>query len=464
MSINKISPLKQALLESEEILAAVEKNAKNMLLAQLRPELDKKIRESIEADDNDDAYDNSVPDDQSKDTDFGAQDSEADNAPIDDVPAVVDGGEGDAENSDNPTIAIDEPKADGGEDDEIDLTGSSDEDVIKVFKKLDGDAEIQVVKDGENLNITTADGGEYVVQLNEEEKASKENASVYKEPKTVHVKDSILENDEEQPFDISNKKPSDYKDPKTVHVKDSILEEQPLEEDKYSFIDETEIAECSDAKELYEIDMNDAPADDMSEPIEEVARTHADGRKMERKPEGFFKYADSRLRPAEKGSVNESIDAKYKVLLSESEIKINNLSKKLDEAIKENVILKEDLNQHRDTLAKTRQVIDSIALFNTNMSNVNKLFCSHSTTLDEKRNIAERFDGVETIKESNTLYKTISAELKNKTVINETVENVINKNVTGNTGEPLMESANANKKSLDAGLSRIQELINYKGK
>jgi len=147
--------------------------------------------------------------------------------------------------------------------------------------------------------------------------------------------------------------------------------------------------------------------------------------------------------------------ANDKVLLKEAEEKANLL-------INENRILAEDLSIHKDTLRKLRETLAEVAVFNSNLANVNKLFTIHPTTLDEKKSIVERFENVETIKESTTLYKTISAELKNaKNTISEAVESAINKNVSGNTGEPLLESTNVEANKHAAGLSRIQELINY---
>ena len=59
------------------------------------------------------------------------------------------------------------------------------------------------------------------------------------------------------------------------------------------------------------------------------------------------------------------------------------------------------------------------------MGNVMRIVMENSTTLNEKKDILKRFTGVKTIEESDSLYKTISEELKRegKTM---NVNNVIN--------------------------------------
>ncbi len=471
MSQIKDHALKQALLEADEITQAVEETAKNLLLAQLRPDLLAAIKESLEADDDadDDAYDNSTEEPKTDDSiapeggdEFGGGDDVAsDEAPVfggdDESTPDAEGGD---EFGEVPAVGGDEAGLGLG-DDTVDLTGASDEEVVSVFKKLGDDAEIEVVPMGDKtVGIkNNASGEEFIVKLNEDEadvvgSSPAGNVSVYKDAKDVNVSGSIMEDETDVVGASASGNVSVYKEPKKVTEPGSVIkEEQPVEEDdKYSFMDEDE---DNNDEIVYEVDLTSAPVEE-EEAIDEVARTHADGRKMERKPEGFFNYATSRLRPAEQGSVNESVAAN-KVLIQEAENKILTL-------ITENTALKEDLNVHKDTLRQLREALETVSVFNTNLANINKLFTLNATTLEEKHNIVKRFETVETIKESKALYKTINAELKGgTTTINETVDSVINNNVSGTTGEMLSESANVDIKQ-QAGLSRIQQLMTYKSR
>ena len=55
-----------------------------------------------------------------------------------------------------------------------------------------------------------------------------------------------------------------------------------------------------------------------------------------------------------------------------------------------------------------------------------KLVTENTTTRDEKIDIVNRFNDVQTVKESNQLYESISKELKNAHPINNTVDKAMN--------------------------------------
>jgi hypothetical protein len=70
------------------------------------------------------------------------------------------------------------------------------------------------------------------------------------------------------------------------------------------------------------------------------------------------------------------------------------------------------------------------------------LFTEHSTTKKEKINILRRFDSVENLKESKSLYKTIKEELGKTTTqsVNENVERKLNNQMTSGSSASLIES------------------------
>lgn len=420
--MNKKSALEQALLESEEIVMTVTKNAKDMLYNQIKSGISKNITEGFEDLANKDNEDNEDDVEVPAVADTEIDSPEGEEEIVTDEPVAVDSPEGEIDPlGDEPSIdgevAVEVPAIDG-DDDVMDMTGASDEELISIWKKMGDDAEIQVVKNEDNsVNITTPQGEEFLIKINENE-------------------DKMIEEE----FAQFGDEPAD---------------------DKYSFVDKIQGGDNSPEGNLYEIELDDkgenTPAPILEEePIEEVARTHADGRKMERKPEGFYQYAKSRLRPAE--TVNEN-SVTTKVLISEAEQKL--ITEKA-ELVNENKNLKSDLDKHKDTLRLLKENLEKVAIFNSKLAYVNKIFCEHATTNDEKRTILERFDADEivTSKDVQTLYKTISTEMKK--TIKESVEVKLNSNTLSGTGETLLESVVSPEKSaLDARLERVKEIMKY---
>jgi uncharacterized protein YukE len=111
---------------------------------------------------------------------------------------------------------------------------------------------------------------------------------------------------------------------------------------------------------------------------------------------------------------------------------------------KEVEILKEKNEEYKKALDFLRNKLNEVAVFNSNLAYSTRLFTEHSTTKQEKINILRRFDNVETIKESKTLYKTIKEELggtSNVTEsINESVQRTVVKTPQTGSSSNLIES------------------------
>lgn len=105
-------------------------------------------------------------------------------------------------------------------------------------------------------------------------------------------------------------------------------------------------------------------------------------------------------------------------------------------------MLREKNEEYRKALNVFREKLNEVAIFNSNLAYATRLFTEHSTTKKEKINILRRFDDVETLKESKTLYKSIKDELNKVETksINESVSNKINKTVTTGSSTTLIES------------------------
>ena len=183
------SILEQALLQVQNLEEAVKQNAKGILASTMKQELSDLLKESLEEEEKMDPMgeqpeDESKPDEEEDDvttddeadtdgedadTDVEDDDTDLDNEPskgIDDLDSEAGADDTDTSMDDLGT----EPAAEEGMDDEdvMDMTGASDDEVLKVFKAMKPEDGIVVKKDGNNVEF--ADGqDEYIIKLDSEE-------------------------------------------------------------------------------------------------------------------------------------------------------------------------------------------------------------------------------------------------------------------------------------------------------
>ena len=122
---------------------------------------------------------------------------------------------------------------------------------------------------------------------------------------------------------------------------------------------------------------------------------------------------------------------------------------RLRPAVRENEELKAEVKQlrekneeYRKALNVFKEKLNEVAVFNSNLAYATRLFTEHSTTKQEKINILRRFDGVETLKESKSLYKTVKEDLggKETNVVTESVQSKVTKTPTKGSANNLIES------------------------
>ena len=182
------SILEQALLQVQNLEEAVKQNAKGILASTMKQELSDLLKESLEEEEKMDPMgeqpeDESKPDEEEDDvttddeadtdgedadTDVEDDDTDLDNEPSKEIEDL------DSEAGDDTDTSMDdlgtEPAAEKGIDDEdvMDMTGASDDEVLKVFKAMKPEDGIVVKKDGNNVEF--ADGqDEYIIKLDSEE-------------------------------------------------------------------------------------------------------------------------------------------------------------------------------------------------------------------------------------------------------------------------------------------------------
>jgi hypothetical protein len=203
------SILEQALLQVGTLEEAVKQNAKGILSSVMKQELNDLLKESLEEEEEVAEQPNpeEEEDDMSDEEEVAADDEEAgadddaeneddlDNKDIDSLDSDEAGDEedemGDDELSDLPEL----PASDEGMDDEdvMDMTGASDEEVLKVFKAMKPEDGIVVKKEGDNVEFNDGQD-EYIIKLDDEEAA--EAPEMASEPEMDEMSEEDFGNEE----------------------------------------------------------------------------------------------------------------------------------------------------------------------------------------------------------------------------------------------------------------------------
>lgn len=202
------SILEQALLQVQTLEEAVKQNAKGILASTMKQELNELLKESEEEETDETPM-------------YEDESSEPEEEVTDDIPEQPDDEEGDTENFDDldneePSKDIesmdsededfeDEESDDEMEDDDVmDMTGASDEEVLKVFKAMKPEDGIVVKKEGDDVELDLGDD-EYIIKLDEEESDEVENEWNESEDLEAEEDETIYEielDDEEEDDDV----------------------------------------------------------------------------------------------------------------------------------------------------------------------------------------------------------------------------------------------------------------------
>jgi hypothetical protein len=285
-------------------------------------------------------------------------------------------------------------------DDELDLTMSSDEEVIKVFKKMGDEDEIEVVKDEEGISLKdNQTGAEYYIKESEEL--------------------------EEEMCEGAGCSESEDMDEETIY-------EVELDEDMYeAYMGSKEMEEGEEITEEDEMEEGEHLEED------KLRRHRKDGKQ---------RYHGARLAAESKRT--------RKPRISESRRPSNVRKESYEKLLKEYKELKAKNGEYKEALKVFKTKINEVALFNQNLAHVTKLFTEHSTTKKEKMAILGRFDEIETIKESKTLYKNIAGELTEKSPITESVDRKVNKTIDSSKS-----NLNESTAYVDPQINKIKDLM-----
>ena len=430
MAEKKKSIIEESLLEFKTIEDALKANTKEILASTMKEEIEKVVRESLkeqeeEVEDNEeleglDGEMEELPageeeagedledldlelDDEEGDTEMELDLELGDEEESDELELPMgdmDDEESEMELGDTEGMLGDLDDLEMGDDEELDLTMASDDEVLKVFKKMGDDDEIEVVKDEEGISLKdNQTGAEYYIKESEE----------LEEEELCEGCGSYDESEEETIYEVE------------------------LDEEMYEAYMESK--EMEEGEEITEEDE-----------MEEGEHLEEDKLRRHRK-DGKQRYHGARLAAESRRT--------RKPRISESRRPSNVKKESYEKLLKEYKELKAKNGEYKEALKVFKTKINEVALFNQNLAHVTKLFTEHSTTKKEKMSILGRFDEIETIKESKSLYKTIANELTEKSPINESVDRKVNKTIDSSKS-----NLNESTAYVDPQINKIKDLMN----
>jgi hypothetical protein len=431
------SILEQALLQVQTLEEAVKQNAKGILASTMKEELSDLLKESLEEeekvakdDESKDPMDEQPTPDEEED-DMSDEDAEADDAEADDAEndtnldnedptKGIDDMDSDSESDDTDTSMDDFGSDDSDEeesdnDDVMDMTGASDEEVLKVFKAMKPEDGIVVKKDGNNVTFDTGED-EFIIKLDGDDDDSSDDDFGGMDSGMDSDVDSEMEEESLYEIELDETALKGLSKPKKVEPKESAL--AGLSKPKKVEPKESALAGLSKPKKV--------------EPKEEALAGLKNPKKVEPKEEKEEEVDEaSHLTYAADVRGASRQGKKYKAGRPEDPQGLNeeveNLKKQNAEYKKALVLFKDKLNE--------------VAVFNANLAYATRLFTEHSTTKQEKLTILKRFDGISTLSEAKNLFSQIKTELGTKTNVTESVvEKISNAPSTSSSQEVLSES------------------------
>ena len=433
------SLVEEAIIQMKNLEEAVAENAKGILASTMSQEIKELVKESLtEQDSDNEVEDDTEMDMDNMDMDVDNQDTDVEDDDMEDMDMSDDlmGG------NDMEDMDMEEP---------IDLTGKSDEEVLRVFQLMGPEDNIVVTKDaGGNINLKdTQANKEYMIVGEGMEDEMFEDDDEYMEEDEFYESHSNIDDIVSKVFDEDDS--------------EDMMEEEDMDFNSKEFDGEDEMEYESEI--VYEITFDDEDEEEVEmEEEEEEHMFESKSIKKSIKPKGVGMgkgpnvkvYSNkpnqgtgfkTKMKEAPKSVGTGKAKFEYKegenlgdklgtnkmVKKAETKEGVRTLGagsragrkgglpklrtgSAFNMALKENdsrelQVLREKNEEYRKALNIFRNKLNEVAVFNSNLAYATRLFTEHSTSKQEKINILRRFDGVESIKESKGLYKTIKDEL-----------------------------------------------------
>ena len=378
---NNKSIVEEALLQMEHLQDAITENAKGILASTMKEEIRELVKESLNEVENEtlEGEDISM-------MEQGTPEDEVDNEEegMEDLEdeEEMDDTEFDMENMSDmeDTEMPDELDIDDESEEllPLDLTSASDTDIIKIFKAMGPEDGIKVVKQNDNIEISDEGTGNDYILKLSESEES-------------------IEGDE-----------------------DEVIYELEIDDEESEELEEMD-SEMEGEEVLYELELDDEEGLERSDDSEEE--------------EEYAETKEGRVRSNSLGRRTATFPSNYPKERRRPALRNEELEKEISS-------LREKNEEYRKALNIFREKLNEVAVFNSNLAYATRLFTEHSTTKQEKINILRRFDGVETLKESKSLYKIIKEDLSSKedNIVTESIESKVQKSPSRGSASNLIES------------------------
>lgn len=458
MAEKKKSIIDEAVLDAKRIQETLNANTKEILRSIAKEEIDDLVKESLNEFEEEDVEDEVSTDDVELDADAEApvddtEEVETDN-PIDSIGDESGLEMGDSEEGDLEIGDEMEMDAEASYGDEMDMTTASDDEVIAVYKKLTGDDEIQIVSnENGDIELTVNEPGEFVIKANDGGAEAEPEMELEPEMGDIEVAElpmSDLEGEEEETEEAYES--YDMNENEVVY-EIAIDEMEDISSVKAPVGNENDDNWAGDNLEGGFDDKGQNGTGEISPMTEsDVNEDDVNEEAIDEK----IQVGKGRVVPNTsteiKGAGGKANKVKAPNVTTESTKYVSKAD--YDKLLKEAKSLKAKTVEMTSTLKEQRTMLGKVVVFNTNLTNVTRLFTEHSTTKDEKRTIIERFDDeVSSIQESKKLFKSIEKELGNKKPMSESVEGKISKETTSTS------NLNESTAYVDQGTKRIMDLI-----
>ena len=455
MAEKKKSIIEEALLEAKTLEDALKANTKEMLSAHMSKEIESIVESSLReqdeetiklddielkgsADDMDVELELDNEDDDSEESEelgMEVMDLPDDGEEVSDIELDLDTDlDLDLDGGEELELDLEPMGMELGMDDVLDMTMASDSEVVTVFKKLGPDDEVEVVKDADGIHLTDNEtGAEYYI---------KESLDMMDEDDMCEGCGSMDEDDDED-------------------VVYEIEIDEELGEGHQSFSDRRSErrgmrkhygenpdgldAHLSHSKQGYNDRMDDSLGMDEDYGMDEDDDASLEEDHTLARTKGYQRKGGHRNR-----QTSETRNSRKPVITRKP--KTNTVAE--SKMLKEYNELKGKNTEYKKALNIFKDKLNEVALFNTNLAYVNRLFTENSTTKKEKMLILKRFDNADTIKESKSIYKTIKTELDAKTPISESVEIKVNRTVKSSKSD-----LNESTAYVDPQISAIKDLM-----
>jgi len=510
----KKSLVEEALLQMKNLEEVVSENAKGILASTMKEEISELVKESLKKETDEQAEDemdveidsmDDMDDEEGIEIDMDMDDMDMEDEDEFDVEDMEDEMEMDFD-------------MDSEDEQPIDLTNASDEEILKVFKAMGDNDGIIVKKDDGQITLEDEnEDSEYIIQLEGD------------------IEDEIMDEEDMEMEGMEMEEADDLSDAELDSMMSDIfgseMEEEMYEEDMEESYEMEEEEDMEEGEVVYEITMDEEDEDDdesvnenkftikpkmgsltkssltnkakkmetkessmMTKPVVgkgvktgSAKFEYKEGKKMETKeasiePKGRAKGVGMNLSPKKfeykegygmnKGDKSKTHkgDEDYttkkgdtlkrkafeKEETTEAARTLSNgtrnypmrkglpkMKVKPNSALSEEVVrLREKNEEYRKALNVFREKLNEVAVFNSNLAYATRLFTEHTTTKQEKINILRRFDDVESLKESKSLYGSIKNELsnnKNQSVVTESMSR-IEKSPASGSAQNLIES------------------------